>query len=414
MKLDAVSRSLLTFLPHRHETHENDGGFSFFYHSTNTGWGACPTDRVAMAHYLLAVSAKQQYLVREAQRVVKQEKSRLLVYCNWPSEVWVTRLVLDVLGFKTERISAGQGAKERVSIMDRFNDPDNKDIEVLVCSAQSAAQSFNFQKACWNTIVLDVVNYNIITQIIGRQYRLGQKREQFIKIVTCDGTYDQYLQCKYAIKIIAQISATSSQYTPTSAEIAALLQEEGVQADMESRAKAVGAELNVIAGQEVSVRRNQKKFRDLYGVRSNRDNELWADAKNPNAKLLVASEAKFYLNHPDTRVSVPAKEFLRQQDKGLDAQRRGLDPENAVATARRELEVTPKSKGTQQTLLMMERTAKKEKADEEKRMKEERKARKQKEKEEKELATLERLSKKYAQAPAKDGDGDETMSGTST
>ncbi|KAK3680593.1 hypothetical protein LTR37_021144 [Vermiconidia calcicola] len=102
-----------------------------------------------------------QYMVKEVYRIVNKEHSRVLIYSYWPSAVWVVRLVLETLGFRTDRISAGQSAKERTDIIARFNDPKG-DIDCISASIPSASESYNFQKCCYNIIILDVVNYNII------------------------------------------------------------------------------------------------------------------------------------------------------------------------------------------------------------------------------------------------------------
>ena len=78
-----------------------------------------------------------------------------------------------------------------------------------MCSSRSAKESYNFQKGGHNIIIIDVVNFNIILQIIGRCYCIGQLHEQFIKILTLNRTFDQVLISNNATAIVAQLAATS-------------------------------------------------------------------------------------------------------------------------------------------------------------------------------------------------------------
>ena len=61
---------------------------------------------------------------------------------------------------------------------------------ILVCSSRSAAESYNFQKAYHNIIIMDMVNFTTILQIIGRCYRIDQKHEQYIKILILNRSYN--------------------------------------------------------------------------------------------------------------------------------------------------------------------------------------------------------------------------------
>lgn len=387
---------LTLFFPTRHDlSGENDNGFGFFYYGTNLGWGTAPKTRVEIAHYLMTVSAKMQYMVKEVHRIVNKEHSRVLIYSYWPSAVWVVRLVLETLGFRTDRISAGQSAKERADIMARFNDPKG-DIDCISASIPSASESYNFQKCCHNIIILDVVNYNIIQQIIGRCYRYGQKCEQFIKIVTANRTIDQSNQSKNASKVIAQLAATSAAWAPSQADIDALLQEEGVLTEMQRRAEQGGVEIDVVATNELTIRHTQHKYRVLFGVRSNRDNALWADAKNPDAKLLSREEAEFFLNHPNQDIRRQTVEFFALQDVAKEAEANGEIPEEAVKRklAEDRAQHTPQSKGMVMTLRTLEKHKKTAEAELEREAKQQRKMERKQKKRAKQLKTAQKVAKK--------------------
>ena len=75
-----------------------------------------------------------QYTVRKVNRLVKLKK-KLLVYADWPGNVWLMKTLFDVLGFNAARISAGQSAKERQRDIKAFNNLDNCTVKILVASS---------------------------------------------------------------------------------------------------------------------------------------------------------------------------------------------------------------------------------------------------------------------------------------
>ncbi|KAK0942956.1 hypothetical protein LTR29_005528 [Friedmanniomyces endolithicus] len=227
-----------------------------------------------------------------------KEKKKLLVYCDWPDNVWLMKTLFDILCMNAARISAGQNPKERARIISGFNDPANLDVMILVCSSRSAAESYNFQKACHNIIIMDVVGFNTISQIIGRCYRIVQKHEQYIKILTANHTYDQVILANHANAMVAQLAATtgSAVDTITDADCLERLKDRAFQ---EKVNKAVGAsnrshveEAREIIYDDIV----HAKFRRNYGVRSDRDNVHWSNGNCMDAKLLIAEEREFYLS----------------------------------------------------------------------------------------------------------------------
>lgn len=280
----------------RYEEHAGEhGGFLFYHGATNVGFGPPPTNRITQAQYMCNPSSKFQYVLREAHRLVSQGE-KLIVYCDWPSNVWAVKLLLDTMGFSTARVSAGQSAKERAYVTKTFDDPDSKEIMILVCSSRSAAESYNFQKGCHNIIIMDVVSFNTVLQIIGRCYRLGQKHPQYIKILTLDRSYDQVLVANYATKMIAQMAATSgAAYTSiTPEQVKASLADN----DFKQRAEGLTTHTKLALEQQAKDLMYDDivhaKFRRNFGIRSDRDNEQWADAKNLDFKLVLPEEEAFY------------------------------------------------------------------------------------------------------------------------
>lgn len=344
----------LFFFPPRYETYEKrDAGFHFFWNSTNPGWGAAPETRAAQAAYILDVSCKMQYVVKEAHRLINGMKKKLLVYAHWPNLVWITRLLAGVLQFRAERISAGQTAKERADIIDEFNDPEGS-VDLLVCSSQSAAESYNFQKGGHYTIVMEIVNFNTLDQIIGRQYRLGQKHEQYIKVLMSDNTYDQVLVAKYATKMIAQLSATMEDWQPTDEAVAEILNDAEYRIHLDRRAKAENESLDKVARRELFDCHVRRSCNRLFGIRSDKDNAYWADAKQLRSKWLIRGEAEFYLGLGGA-VAEEVKQFLMSQEVGKEALEAGQDANEAIIA---QLNATPMSKGIKQHMQHLERTQK--------------------------------------------------------
>ncbi|KAK5690493.1 hypothetical protein LTR17_025939 [Elasticomyces elasticus] len=91
-----------------YELHAGDNAaFAFYFHGTVEGWTPMPADRPSQLTYMTTTSSKTQYVIREAHRLQKEGK-KLLVYCDWPSNVYVVKTALDTANMKAQRISAGQ------------------------------------------------------------------------------------------------------------------------------------------------------------------------------------------------------------------------------------------------------------------------------------------------------------------
>lgn len=264
--------------------------------ATNEGWSSAPTDRLSQAAYILNPSSKAQYCVRETLRLQAKDE-KLLIYCDWPTSVWLMKTLYDILGFKAARISAGQSAKERSALTDRFNNPQDNGIMVLICSSRSAAESYNFQKDCHNIIVMDLVNFNTILQIIGRCYRIGQKHEQFIKILMLDRSYDQVLLAQYASAMVAQLAATSGVLMDGISDdhCEDALNDPGFAARVQDLVKFGKLTQIEAAREELYTLAVQGKLRANFGLRTDRDNELWANARALDAKLLIPGEHQYHL-----------------------------------------------------------------------------------------------------------------------
>lgn len=88
----------------------------------------------------------------------------------------------------------------------------NKDlnIKVLICSSRSVAKLLNLQYGRHYILVLNIVPINTLLQIAGRQFRVGQKNPQEIRVVYVNKTEDQNIQASNLIKYRAQLVGTTT------------------------------------------------------------------------------------------------------------------------------------------------------------------------------------------------------------
>jgi SNF2 family DNA or RNA helicase len=166
-----------------------------------------PETRPAMAKYMADCSCKLQALSAEIQEVVIRQDRKMLVYADWPLNLWLIELFLKVLNIPFLSIRAGITTSQRLEAEHAYNN--DPAIKILVCSARSASESLNLQKGGWHIVIMDVIPINKLLQIIGRGFRVGQKHAQTIKMFVADETYDQYLLFKYINQYNRQVSGTA-------------------------------------------------------------------------------------------------------------------------------------------------------------------------------------------------------------
>jgi SNF2 family DNA or RNA helicase len=140
-----------------------DGGFTFLYDATIDGNNLNPLDsRQGMAKHFSTLSAKIQFMIKKVQEVVVDQSEKLIIFSDWPLNIFVMNLVLRLLEFKVESIRSGVSPAQRKQTLTAFNSRNNKGIEILLCSSRSASESINLQKGAHNILIMDVVNYNTI------------------------------------------------------------------------------------------------------------------------------------------------------------------------------------------------------------------------------------------------------------
>ena len=301
--------------------------FEVYYNWTTSTFDLnAPRTRKAMADYLVRSSVKLQALCDELVQVVVREDRKMLIFADWPLNLWVIELLLHVLQIAFRSIRAGVSPSDRLAAEHAYNYDPN--LKVLLLSSRSGAESLNLQRGGWHTVVVDVVAINTLLQIIGRAFRVGQLHPQQIKVLTVDESHDQYLLHKYISNYIAQVAATA--WLPVSDEALAAISEETMQRHPGGGPEA--ADYRQFLRQSLRQEYVAGLTQCIFGIRSKRTGEAWADLEDPKAKNMIPEERLFRLASGGD----VAEEMLDQ----LKQRRNRADAGGEVASA------SPKTKPT--------------------------------------------------------------------
>jgi len=86
----------------------------------------------------------------------------------------------------------------------QFNDP-KTDIQILVTTYRTCAVGVNLHRACSDIVMVEpAINANTVLQAIGRVHRLGQTKEQTIRILFVDQSFNRRVEYNQAKKMIGQ------------------------------------------------------------------------------------------------------------------------------------------------------------------------------------------------------------------
>ena len=165
------------------------------------------------AVYMAGCSPKMQALCKIIILALFERKDKLLVFVDWPLELWYIVQFLTLLGLRVGFIRAGQTSLERDAVVQKFKSSDDNRFDILVCSSRAAATSVNLQN-CHHITILGIVSVPITLQIVGRINRIGQTLRQFVFLLTIPGTLDDILQAHFAKKHIPMLTA-SMDFKPT-------------------------------------------------------------------------------------------------------------------------------------------------------------------------------------------------------
>jgi len=112
---------------------------------------------------------------------------------------------LNNLGFKYNSINSKMGQEERTRLLEDFNNPDSDTMILLMTSALGAV-SVNLQTAR-RVICMEIpISFYILCQILGRVNRIGQTQEQYLELLFCYSTFDQYAMNRMFKKMIPTLA----------------------------------------------------------------------------------------------------------------------------------------------------------------------------------------------------------------
>ena len=109
-----------------------DYGVTWFYQMTTKDLGArASADRIALAFYLPGSSPKLQWFLGYAYEVTIVRKEKLLVFCNWPFNLWYIVMLLMNMCFSVLELRSSHTSLKREKIIRKFNDPNDHHMIVV-------------------------------------------------------------------------------------------------------------------------------------------------------------------------------------------------------------------------------------------------------------------------------------------
>lgn len=90
--------------------------------------------------YMTNLSPKLRYLARIIHHVVCDLKERLIIFCDWPTTLYLYELFLEILGINFVVIRATHKGSEREAAVARFNDP-TETLDILLASMCTSSTS---------------------------------------------------------------------------------------------------------------------------------------------------------------------------------------------------------------------------------------------------------------------------------
>ncbi|KAL8895782.1 MAG: hypothetical protein Q9192_003450 [Flavoplaca navasiana] len=253
-----------------------DGGATWYFNTTKAkGWTLPPLERRGMTAELAGSSVKLSWIIGILNKIVNENNEKALVFTNWPWSIWRVGVPLLSACFDVMEITASMSVTQRERVVRLFNKPGEKH-KVLLVSTRTTSASVNLQACCWNVIFAEVpFSTNTTLQAIGRLYRIGQKKTVNVYIPTVDGTYDQVIQHRCALKMSGQIGGQGD-VRPSYEEI---------QQHMALR-KAMGDE--ALSYDEVdrylTEKRTDALLVELMGQQDSRKDESWGNYADVTAK----------------------------------------------------------------------------------------------------------------------------------
>ncbi|KAI9769012.1 MAG: hypothetical protein M1839_003842 [Geoglossum umbratile] len=132
---------------------------------------------------------------------------KLLVFVEWPLTLFYVEQFLRAMRFKVETILSQMTLDERMAVSDSFNDPDDKSIEILLCSYRVSSLGINLHLDCSDCVLFEpAMNTNTEIQAYGRLHRLGQQNEQRVYRLSMANSFNEYQDYRMLCKMRAEIA----------------------------------------------------------------------------------------------------------------------------------------------------------------------------------------------------------------
>jgi SNF2 family DNA or RNA helicase len=123
--------------------------------------------------------------------------------------MWMTEMLLGLLEINFMAIRASTRPDDRVRITRQFNNKNNSTL-VLLTTFRMCSLGINLQSSCHQMVVLETArNINTLLQAIGRIHGIGQTRQQYVKILFCDHTFNRWQEYMCTKKFMAQLSGSN-------------------------------------------------------------------------------------------------------------------------------------------------------------------------------------------------------------
>ncbi|TAQ83067.1 hypothetical protein B7494_g8609 [Chlorociboria aeruginascens] len=182
-----------------------DHGASYFFTRTRAGpeYGI-PLDRVTMARYLASYSVKTRFALQIIAENIEKKEKTILVF-EFPMCLWMVETQLANLGIKQVALRSNQTQEDRTAIIKAFNST-SSDIWVLLLTTALGSTSLNLQESASCMVVMEIpISFYILTQVLGRVNRIGQKKVQRVYLLWIDQSYDQIALHRIFRKIIPSL-----------------------------------------------------------------------------------------------------------------------------------------------------------------------------------------------------------------
>ncbi|KAK7414021.1 hypothetical protein QQZ08_012557, partial [Neonectria magnoliae] len=166
-----------------------------------------PTDRAAWIRWLAGDSPLMVRMLEQAVECVRDQNERLLIYVDTP---WIQSVVVSLLkiaSFNVSTVRSSDSAAARLATIDSWNNPDSKD-QIFVANVNTMATGVNLHTCCANGIFLNWhLNCKVMSQIIGRLVRIGQKKQVHFHLLKVKNTYHDNIERLCLTKWMVHLSA---------------------------------------------------------------------------------------------------------------------------------------------------------------------------------------------------------------